>query len=219
MTGNEIPRYFDMEKIGPYLEGPLKAAVYAAAEDAEKEISRLKKEDSLLSRKIREMQAEYDALGTGRKKDGPLSAEEARHTVLREQLERLLSAGYLVSFHSQPAPKCGFCDDERMITLAAPDGQNIRVPCRCSKDEIRTYSAEPIVKMEPESLTVIRCFTAEEAENIYSDGRRIRLDRIDTKDEMKASDLYSYAAFTTKKKAEDAIRRAGLTLWEEDCDA
>ena len=45
----------------------------------------------------------------------------------------MLSDLYLIRYEERPAEKCPYCDENRMITLHSPDGQDVKTECRCGK--------------------------------------------------------------------------------------
>lgn len=54
------------------------------------------------------------------------------HEVLRNLLDGIHGPFYVIRIKEQEGSKCQWCDDERMITLVAPDGQMVKEPCQCS---------------------------------------------------------------------------------------
>lgn len=212
MTDDELSRIFDMEKLQPYLKGPARKITEAVAAEAKNEIRWTK--DTIAKQKEKEKDADeqYRELSGERAGKKPLDEKEAAHLVLKERMEKLTSACWIVDTVSHPAGKCQYCDDERMIVLSAPDGQTVRVPCDCRTASMKSYRAVK-AHVKPESLMAAKLYRLGHENDPNEDGRYARFENIDRMHPETVRELMD-SAYTSCSLAQEAILSLALPLEE-----
>ena len=191
MTDKEIRNYIDLSKLDGYTTGEARRLLEAVAEryadmvdsterSLERQKEKLEEDEQIL--------AMNEASATG-----PVTEEEVMASLVKEHFAKLASARWVVLKISHPAPKCGWCDDDGMVTLTSPDGQRTRVPCSCRHKEISTYKPEQV---DP---VIIDGKIPEEAHAT-----------------LEMNDWKKSCAFTTRQKAIDAIKALGFELEEDN---
>lgn len=214
MTEKRLSKYFDLEKLGRrWLDTPqLRDVLDAYAEDVEDGIRRLEYSLNETKNLLKEKKRQLSSLeGTVEEP----TREEAMCLAIREQIAKLLSPMWIIETRVHPMPKCGYCDDERMIELHSPDGQTVKIQCSCRYKSVTTYAVRKVTIKEIESITTVRLskdrFLGNDA------WRTVRVDRIDPEHPEKQRLLES--AFTTREKAVRALSDLGLEYEEDEKDA
>ena len=132
-------------------------------------------------------------------------------TIMR-RLDRPL---YMIASETEVSdPKCPYCDENRMITLTAPNGQSMTVPCKCGENKHKVYYVIPCraldVKIDEMSV-----------ELRYDYGTRKYVRRHDSivdpelDDKRLKSTNYISLSFTTLEKAVAFIERQGWIYSKE----
>lgn len=212
MTDDEISRIFDMEKLEPYLKGPARKIAEAVAAEAKNEIGWIRDTIAKQEEKAKDADEQYRELSGERAGKKPLDEKEAAHLVLKERMEKLVSACWIVDTVSHPAGKCQYCDDERMILLTAPDGQTVRVPCDCRTASVKSYRAVK-AHVKPESLMAAKLYRLGHENDPNEDGRYVRFENIDRMHPETVRDLMN-SAYTSCSLAREAILSLALPLEE-----
>lgn len=209
MTDQEISKYINIDRIPEYMSGPSRALVEYIASCQEEVTRRMRARLKDVSALIDEKSARLEEL---RKNAFPARTEkEIAREILNQRLRLLKSARWIIVSQSidRGGPKCSCCDDEGMLVFTAPDGQTVRKPCRCRERHVLTYCAAE-AKLVKTSLTAV-CLR-------FNADHWVSLEMIDPDDNVlkniplcrKISDI----AFTTKEKAEAAIRKMQLNREE-----
>lgn len=130
-------------------------------------------------------------------------------------LRRLDRTLYLIAAESEMAdPKCPYCDERRMITLSAPNGQSTTVPCLCGLHKRKVYYVIPC-----QAVSLKFNETALELQYVF--GTRTYVRRHDSVIDPTASDKrvkstnYIGLSFTTPEKAKAYIESQGWEYSEE----
>ena len=212
MTDNELSRIFDMEKLKPYLKGPARKVAEAVAVEAKNEIEWIKDTIAKQEEKARDADEQYRELSEEQAGKKPLDEKEAARLVLKERMEKLTSACWIVETVSHPAGKCQYCDDERMIVLTAPDGQTVRVPCDCRTASVKGYRAVK-AHVKPESLMAAKLYRLGHENDPNEDGRYVRFANIDRVNPETVRELMD-SAYTSCQLAQEAILSLALPLEE-----
>lgn len=137
---------------------------------------------------------------------------------LMNQLRRLDHTVYMIMCRSEMAEeKCPYCDNERMITLTAPNGQSARVPCRCGEKKVRVYYYVPcrVVSLKIDSTQIAFTYSFKHME--YSR----RHDSMIDPDPYRVSlfaDNFLNMSFTTPEKARSFIEAQGWRFSQELSD-
>lgn len=137
---------------------------------------------------------------------------------LMNQLRRLDHTVYMIMCRNEMADeKCPYCDNERMITLTAPNGQSARVPCNCGKKKVRVYYYVPCrcVSLKIDSHQIALKYSYKGME--YSR----RHDSMIDPDPGKVSifgDNFVNMSFTTPEKAREFIAEQGWKFSQELTD-
>ena len=59
-------------------------------------------------------------------------------------MRRLDRPLYMIAAETEVSdPKCPYCNENRMITLTAPNGQSMTVPCKCGENKHKVYYVIP----------------------------------------------------------------------------
>lgn len=136
------------------------------------------------------------------------------HEALKNFLDGIHGPFYVIRIKKQDSPKCQWCDDERMITLVAPDGQKVKEPCWCSLT-VETVGCTVVPVAFRNSLlteNLFPCditFSTEALEeditfrNIYELSKWLNK-RAESKWELE------HGLYTSVQKAVEAIRACGL---------
>lgn len=221
MTDQEIARYIDIDRIPEYMSGPSRDLVEYVASCQEAAIKEMKARLEDVTTLVEEENARLEKLKRNRT---PAKTEkEFANGILNGRLRLLKSAKWIiVSQHTgQTGPKCGCCDDEGMLTFTAPDGQTVKRPCRCRDRRVLTYRAAEArwMKVDMTGVTLRLCEGLCEDDPDHPE-YRISFGMVDPDDDVleglprhRISDI----AFTTREKAEAAIRK--MRLNEEDVNA
>ena len=212
MTDDELSRIFDMEKLEPYLKGPARKVAEAVAAETGNEIGWLRDTITKQEEKAEDADEQYRELSGEQAGKKPLDEKEAAHLVLKERMEKLVSACWIVETVSHPAGKCQYCDDERMIVLTAPDGQTVRVPCDCRTASVKSYRAVK-AHVKPESLMAAKLFRLGHENDPNEDGRYVRFENIDRMHPETVMELMD-SAYTSCQLAQEAILSLALPLEE-----
>lgn len=210
MTDDELSRIFDMEKLEPYLKGPARKVAEAVAAETGNEIEWLRDIIIKQEKKAEDADEQYRELSGEQAGKKPLAEKEAAHLVLKERMENLTSACWIVDTVSHPAGKCQYCDDERMIVLTAPDGQTVRVPCDCRTASVKSYRAVK-AHVKPESLMAAKLYRLGHENDPNEDGRYVRFENIDRMHPETVRDLMN-SAYTSCSLAREAILSLALPL-------
>lgn len=212
MTDDELSRIFDMEKLEPYLKGPARKVAEAVAAETGNEIEWLRDTITKQEEKTADADEQYREISEEQDGKKPLDEKEAAHLVLKERMEKLTSACWIVDTVSHPAGKCQYCDDERMIVLTAPDGQTVRVPCDCRTASVKGYRAMK-AHVKPESLMAAKLYRLGHENDPNEDGRYVRFENIDRMHPETVRDLMN-SAYTSCSLAREAILSLALPLEE-----
>ena len=130
-------------------------------------------------------------------------------------MRRLDRPLYMIAAETEVSdPKCPYCDQNRMITLTAPNGQAMTVPCKCGENKHKVYYVIPCraldVKIDEMSV-----------ELRYDYGSRKYVRRHDSIVDPEADDKrlkstnYISLSFTTIEKAVAFIERQGWIYSKE----
>ena len=212
MTDNELSRIFDLKKLQPYLKGPARKIAEAVAAEAKSEIGWIKDTIANQEKKAKDADKQYRELSGEQAGKKPLDEKGAARLVLKERMEKLTSACWIVDTVSHPAGKCRYCDDERMIVLSAPDGQTVRVPCDCRTASVKSYRAVK-AHVKPESLMAAKLYRLGHENDPNEDGRYVRFENIDRMHPETVRELMD-SAYTSCSLAQEAILSLALPLEE-----
>lgn len=217
MTDKEIRNYIDLSKLDGYTTGEARRLLEAVAERYADMVDSTERSLERQKEKLEEDEqifAMNEASATG-----PVTEEEVMASLVKEHFAKLASARWVVLKISHPAPKCGWCDDDGMVTLTSPDGQRTRVPCSCRHKEISTYKPEQ-ARLEKLELMQVRlgvgfahCWVkAEGIDPVIIDGKIPE----EAHATLEMNDWKKSCAFTTRQKAIDAIKALGFELEEDN---
>lgn len=212
MTDERLSEYFDMERLEPYLKGPARKVAEAVAAETGNEIEWLRDTIAKQEEKAKDADERYRELSEEQAGKKPLDEKGAAHLILKERMEKLTSACWIVDTVSHPAGKCQYCDDERMIVLTAPDGQTVRVPCDCRTASVKSYRAVK-AHVKPESLMAAKLYRLGHENDPNEDGRYVRFENIDRMRPETVRDLMN-SAYTSCSLAREAILSLALPLEE-----
>ena len=124
-------------------------------------------------------------------------------------MRRLDRPLYMIAAETEVSdPKCPYCDQNRMITLTAPNGQSMTVPCKCGENKHKVYYVIPCraLGLKIDEMSV---------ELRYEYGTRKYVRRHDSivdpepDDKRLKSTNYISLSFTTIEKAVAFIERQG----------
>lgn len=130
-------------------------------------------------------------------------------------MRRLDRPLYMIASETEVSdPKCPYCDENRMITLTAPNGQSITVPCKCGENKHKVYYVIPCraLGLKIDEMSV---------ELRYDYGTRKYVRRHDSIVDPEADDKrlkstnYISLSFTTIEKAVAFIERQGWIYSKE----
>ena len=130
-------------------------------------------------------------------------------------MRRLDRPLYMIASETEVSdPKCPYCDQNRMITLTAPNGQSMTVPCKCGENKHKVYYVIPCraldVKIDEMSV---------ELRYDYSSRKYVRRhDSIidpEADDKRLKSTNYISLSFTTIEKAVAFIEKQGWIYSKE----
>ena len=130
-------------------------------------------------------------------------------------MRRLDRPLYMIASETEVSdPKCPYCDENRMITLTAPNGQSMTVPCKCGENKHKVYYVIPCrtLGLKIDEMSV---------ELRYDYGTRKYVRRHDsivdpeTDDKRLKSTNYISLSFTTIEKAVAFIERQGWIYSKE----
>lgn len=212
MTDDELSRIFDMEKLEPYLKGPARKVAEAVAAETGNEIEWLRDTVTKQEEKAEDADEQYREISEEQDGKKPLDEKEAARLVLKERMEKLTSACWIVDTVSHPSGKCQYCDDERMIVLTAPDGQTVRVPCDCRTASVKSYRTVK-AHVKPESLMAAKLYRLGHENDPNEDGRYVRFENIDRMNPETVRELM-HSAYTSCPLAQEAILSLALPLEE-----
>lgn len=203
MTDKELSKYFDIEKIRDIINSPARPLVEAVAEDIIEENRKLSEDRIRLEKMVNKKRRIRDGLEKLVPGEVP-TMEDVTKELVRERFAPLNSQVYVIIASPAASPKCEYCDDERMITLTSPDGQSIRVPCQCTYSHTYEYS---VVKAEIMDIRWKEITILPEGREDTSDNKRcIPLSYIDRADPFPESGNFVDCAWTSREKAEDALK-------------
>ena len=130
-------------------------------------------------------------------------------------MRRLDRPLYMIATETEVSdPKCPYCDENRMITLTAPNGQSMTVPCKCGENKHKVCYVIPCraLGLKIDEMSV---------ELRYDYGTRKYVRRHDsivdpeTDDKRLKSTNYINLSFTTIEKAVAFIERQGWIYSKE----
>ena len=130
-------------------------------------------------------------------------------------MRRLDRPLYMIASETEVSdPKCPYCDQNRMITLTAPNGQAMTVPCKCGENKHKVYYVIPCraLGLKIDEMSV---------ELRYDYGTRKYVRRHDSIVDPEADDKrlkstnYISLSFTTIEKAVAFIERQGWIYSKE----
>ena len=130
-------------------------------------------------------------------------------------MRRLDRPLYMIASETEVSdPKCPYCDQNRMITLTAPNGQSMTVPCKCGENKHKVYYVIPCraLGLKIDEMSV---------ELRYDYGTRKYVRRHDSlvdpepDDKRLKSTNYISLSFTTIEKAVAFIERQGWIYSKE----
>ena len=130
-------------------------------------------------------------------------------------MRRLDRPLYMIASETEVSdPKCPYCDENRMITLTAPNGQSMTVPCKCGENKHKVYYVIPcrVLDVKIDEMSV---------ELRYDYGTRKYVRRHDSivdpepDDKRLKSTNYISLSFTTIEKAVAFIERQGWIYSQE----
>lgn len=203
MTDIELGKYFDSEKVRPFLSSPARPLLEAIAKETKDNLDSLSKKIADLEKAIPEKKAKYDKLVRQSQKSKKQSAEDIIRQAVKERFSPLANQLYVISTIFSHAKKCQYCDEEGMITLTSPDGQSIRRRCKCQTDYEKEYCVvkAPVCKVNWNGIYIL----PDDGRDNTSDNQRwVLFENIDA-DNFKTSDMTKYV-WTSKEKAEEALK-------------
>ena len=130
-------------------------------------------------------------------------------------MRRLDRPLYMIASETEVSdPKCPYCNENRMITLTAPNGQSMTVPCKCGENKHKVYYVIPCraLELKIDEMSV---------ELRYDYGTRKYVRRHDSIVDPEADDKrlkstnYISLSFTTIEKAVAFIERQGWIYSKE----
>ena len=130
-------------------------------------------------------------------------------------MRRLDRPLYMIASETEVSdPKCPYCNENRMITLTAPNGQSMTVPCKCGENKHKVYYVIPCraLELKIDEMSV---------ELRYDYGTRKYVRRHDSLIDPEADDKrlkstnYISLSFTTIEKAVAFIERQGWIYSKE----
>lgn len=130
-------------------------------------------------------------------------------------MRRLDRPLYMIASETEVSdPKCPYCDENRMITLTAPNGQSMTVPCKCGENKHKVYYVIPCraLGLKIDEMSV---------ELRYDFGSRKYVRRHDSLVDPESDDKrlksinYISLSFTTIEKAVAFIKKQGWIYSKE----
>lgn len=176
--------------------------------DLKERISNTQKRIDAIKDQKKEMLSEFDE---NTKKLLELPPQAQVQKMFEDDMSLMLSDLYLIRYEERPAEKCPYCDENRMITLHSPDGQDVKTECSCGKETYRVFYVIPARKERRLWLQEVQVLALTD-DPAYSDGTCCRIGNFDkSADEM--YDLMYRRAYTAKEKAIESLRAFG-----KECD-
>ena len=208
MTNTELEKYFDPEKVKPFLSSPARPLLEAIAKETKDNLNSLSKKIADLEKAITEKKAKYDKLVRQSQKSKKQSTEDIIRQAVKERFQPLNNQLYAISTIFSHAQKCQYCDEEVMITLTSPDGQSIRRRCKCQSDYEKEYCVvkASVCKVNWNGIYIL---PDDGRDNTSDNHRWVCFENIDAEN-FKLSDMTKYV-WTSKEKAEEALSQLQLT--------